>query len=186
MPPFRAIGLRVAGLAAVMCGVLRLGVELAANGVLPDASGTGFAHLYPVIDALIVLAVVGVFVQTRTRTGAAGVIGLLMVLAGVIVLRTGAFSEMLGDPYALGAALVAGGMALTGAMLVARKAMPTWIGALWMATFGLALLSLIFPEQAGLLRLLAAACFAAGMVGAGGALLASANTRPINSARKAR
>lgn len=166
-----ALPIKLAGGAGVCAGLLRLAEEYLTTGAAPLIDPGLTPPLYPVIDALILVALIGVVLATHKRTGALGLIGFAVAVCGLIVLRWPSEVIFGINRYVLGAGLLTVGTAGMGAMIIATRALPWWIGALWIASLALAIGVIVDLGFADAMRGAAVTTFSLGLIGAGVALL---------------
>jgi hypothetical protein len=167
-----SLPIKLAGGAGVCAGLMRLAEEYLTTGAAPLIDSSLTPPLYPLIDALILVALIGVVLATHKRIGFLGLLGFAIAAFGVVVLRLPQETIIGLNRYVLGAGLVSGGAGVMGAMMIAARALPWWIGAFWIASFGCAVLVIFDLPISDLLRRCAVTSFSLGLLSAGFALLA--------------
>jgi hypothetical protein len=154
---------RLAGCAAMIAGLLRVGASFLPAGM---TSAAALEWFYLVIDVAIAFALVGIYTYQHSRMGVVGFIGFVLALAG---------TESIGGPdgnigdvdiYRAGAAVIGIGMVLlaTGSLQAAQ--LPRYVAVLWIASTVVGLGSFVSPGST-LPFLLAGVAFGLGFIGAG-------------------
>ena len=154
--------LRLAGLAAIGGGLLRVLAVLIATTKIPDAS---LQQVYFAIDFLLLLGAFGVYGKDAAKLGWIGVAGLALFVFGILVVRSPQVSFFGIHGYQSGAAIALLGVTAIGAMMlarhVARLAPLLWLAALVAGACAATGLMI------GLATALAGLFFGAGFVAAG-------------------
>ena len=160
--------LRLAALAAIGGGLLRMLAVFVATASVPDAN---LQQLYFVIDFLLLLGGFGLYEEHGAKLGWTGAAGFAAFVFGILLIRSPQVSFFGAHGYQTGAAVALLGITTTGAMMLVRTiavlAPLLWFAALaaglWAATGFLA-----GPGTA-----LAGLLFGAGFVAAGSTYLRS-------------
>jgi hypothetical protein len=152
---------RLAGVAAVIAGVLRVAAAFTGGVVTGEAAEV----LYAVIDIAAVFGILGFYLRHRSRLGGLGIFGFAVALVGAASI-VGPDGVMYGvELYMAGSAVLLLGLAILGGSML-RAGVFRSAAVLFIVAFGLAMLSPV-------LAVLAAASgmvYGLGMV-AGGVLL---------------
>jgi len=149
--------LRATAIAAILGGVLRIADSFTAN-VLPQ---TTLALLYFATDVLLLAGIPGLWARRRAAIGIAGMIGLTLFVAGILLVRASAFGA---GSYQTGATVALLGLAIYSAASLFRginAAALLWLGAL---AFGIAGAAGFLPAG---MTALAGVAFGLGFVAAG-------------------
>ncbi len=151
------------GLAAMGGGALRI-VNSFTGNMLSDSALT---TLYFVTDVFLLTGTAGLWWRQRAAIGLAGTSGIVIFIAGIVLIRLSAL-HVEGLGYQLGAAVALIGLAVYSLEALVQQAAPQWAPILW-------LLSLVFGVGAMLgapmLIVLSGLVFGLGFVAMGARLL---------------
>jgi hypothetical protein len=168
---------RWAGVAAIAGGTLR-GV----TALLPAAQTLANHLAYLVIDALLLLAVVGLFTFQRERTGGWGALGALLAVLGAGLLITDDLFSPTFALYPIAAVVFALGLGALALCAWIAHTLPRWIPGLWLAAIVIGALGLGVAALHSLF-VLSGLLLAAGFVSAGVYLYAAPERAPQDELR---
>jgi hypothetical protein len=162
---YRHALVRWSGVAAIAGGTLR-----SVTALLPSAQTPAIHLTYLAVDLLLLLAVAGLFIFQRERTGGWGALGaalgaLLAVLGAGLLIIDDLFSPTFAL-YPLAAVVFALGLGVLALCAWIARTLPRWIPALWLAAIIVGALGLGVAALYTLL-VLSGLLLAAGFVGAG-------------------
>jgi hypothetical protein len=153
---------RLAGVAAVIAGVLRMAATFTGGIVTGEAAEV----LYAVIDMAAVFGIIGVYLRHRSRLGGLGVVGFAVALVGAASI-VGPDGVMLGvELYKAGSVALLLGLAILGGLML-RAGVFRSAAVLFVAAFGLAMVSPVLA----VLATVSGFVYGLGMVAAGVALV---------------
>ena len=153
---------RLAGLAAILAGVLRAGAAF----VPYSDPGTGLELFYLVIDVLILLGLLGVYAYEHAQVGVLGLAGFLLALVGTASI-TGPDGTLGGvDVYAAGAGTLSIGLLLLALASWNAERLPRWVCALWALSTLVGVGGFLIGQPPATF-LIAGVAFGLGFVGAG-------------------
>lgn len=158
---------RMGGIAAMLAGFMRIGVEFVASGAIPALAPEAGAPLYPWIDACIAIAFAALMRSAHFLMGIAGWIGFALVMTGVFTIRATAYVPDTNALYAIGAVLTLTGTTVFGAVTWRRGLLRAWIGGFWIAALVAAIASLGAGAHAPLAQQMSAGFFGLAMIGLG-------------------
>ena len=153
---------RLAGLAAVLGGL----IDLVGPLLYPHLTQPVRLSTYVLIDALLLLGMLGVQSVAGRIMGWPGLVGFVIAVSGVLLVRSSAAGIWGAASYTVASAVWSIGMVVVGAALLARKGPFRVAAALWIAAFVIGLAGLALKDQ-GLAHRLAGWCFALGFIVAG-------------------
>lgn len=160
--------LRIAGLAALVGGILRL-----VNIVTTSLPQNALAAIYFVTDALLLTGVAGLWFSRRAAMGGAGTLGLAIFVVGILVVRASAFG--IGN-YPLGAMIALTGLAVYSLDALVKRYMAIWAPICWLTALPPAVTVGFLPSGHLSLVGLSAVLFGAGFIVAGLDLLRDSRT----------
>ena len=127
--------LRLSGLAALLGGVLRITSPFF-GALMPDEA----LHLmWAGTDLLLLFGTFGLWAATRTATRAWGVVALVVVMIGLLLVRSSAERIFGPNSYGVGAGVWGLGQALLAATILAARAGFRLASILWLISFVLGL-----------------------------------------------
>lgn len=162
--------LRLAGASAALGGALRV-----AAAFIPPAQTPELELLYFVIDAALLLGLIGIYASDHERMGWFGLIGFVIAAIGQasIVGPDDAYHGI--NTYEAGVAAIAIGLAVMSVAMLVSGRFPRFIPALWIGSLLAGLSSSILPIAAAPAFLVAGLLFAAAFLAAGIYLSSSAS-----------
>lgn len=131
--------LRLAGLAAIAGGFLRVANEFA--GSLDRAM---LQWDYIATDVFLLLGLIGIYAKYRNVAGIAGLAGFTGAVVGLTLVR----SSTSFPSYRIAAAITLCATAILGASLVSQRGMPRAIGALWLCALAAGIAGVAVPAFA--------------------------------------
>lgn len=122
--------LRLAGAAGLVGGVLRL-TSVFFGVLLPD----GALHLvWAGTDLLLLFGIIGLWIATRTATGAWGIVALVIMAGGLLLVRSSGERIFGPDSYGVGAGVWGLGQAILAATLLATRSGYRLPSVLWLTS----------------------------------------------------
>lgn len=149
---------RIAGTAAIIAGVLRA-IDAFAFKILATAETD---LLFLTTDIFLLFAMLGLYARFGRAVGLAGLAGIGVAIVGIVIMRGGAGII---DTYILGTAVLAIGIAVLSAAMLAQRAIPRAAPVLWIAGLVIGVISYLLESD--WLFETASVVFGAGFVVAG-------------------
>lgn len=135
---------------------------------------TGSARMqgivYPLTDLLLLLGLCGLYLPLRKTLGLAGALGFGAAVVGLLIVRSAAFNGLGANSYLIGATVTLIGVVTLSVILLVRGVFPKLAPGLWIGSFVVGLLGLLFSRP-NLGMTLAGIVFGLGFVVAGVNLL---------------
>jgi len=157
----KATLVRLAAIAAVLCGVLRIG------DAFLSGFGTQFQQLaYFVTDAMLIFGLCGIYFSRSNRLGFPGLFGFVLAITGILMVRSAALSIFGLSAYLVGAAVTLLGVDLISLVMLIRGVFSKLVPALWIASLALGVVGL-FGAAVSWAVPLAGITFGAGFIVAG-------------------
>ena len=153
-----------AGVAAATGGTLRI----AAIFTVEAFPAQTLLYLYYAIDVFLMLGLAGWYVSRAGKLGQAGLAGFIVATAAILTIRSGSLFGA--QTYALGSALLLGGLAIMNLPTFLRRDGSIVAPALWLASLACGIGAVAFASPV-LLTALAALLFGLGFAMAGVELL---------------
>jgi len=158
-----ALLIRLAGLAAILAGVLRVGTSF-----LPAATGSSapLEWLYLIIDVTIMFALIGIYAYQHAESGILGFLGFVLSVAG---------TESIGGPdgkiggldvYRAGSMVIGVGLVLLAAGSWRAAKLPRYVPVLWIVSTLVGMTTFV-AEGSGVPFLIAGITLGLGFTGAG-------------------
>jgi hypothetical protein len=174
---YRHTVVRWAGIAAIVAGTLR-----SVTALLPTAQTPAIHLTYLAVDLLLLLAVAGLFIFQRERTGGWGALAALVAVVGAGLLIIDDLFSPTFALYPLAAVVFALGLGVLALCAWIARTLPRWIPALWLAAIVVGALGLGVAALQSLV-VLSGLLLAAGFVSAGVYLYAAPDRAPQQAHR---
>ena len=154
--------IRLAGLAAILAGVLRVGASF-----LPATEPSApLEWLYLVIDVAIMFALVGIYAYQHAESGVLGFVGFVLSVVGTESI--GGPDGMIGDLdiYRAGTTVIGVGLVFLAAGSLRAAKLPVYVPVLWIVSTLVAMTTFV-AEGSGVPFLISGITFGLGFIGAG-------------------
>ena len=146
--------IRWSGVAAILAGIFTL------SGTILELNPTpSLSWVYLVLTLTTIITLVGIYLFHKEATGALGLVGFIVALAGNLLL-------IYPNPI-IGGSVYALGLLLIGIAALNANSFPRWIPWLWIAAPLIGIPGFMLSDLESILFLLGSAAFALGFIGAG-------------------